>query len=160
ASISGTGKTEISDDCGFGRAEVGKVLILRNKLGGEHRMGSVYKRKWKDKHGHIHESDVFWIKYYKDGKPIRESSESTKESDANKLLKAREGDVVKGVPITPRFSRIKIDELFDDLVTEYQVNGRDTINDLKARLRLHLRPYFGGQRAAAITTAEIRNFIS
>ena len=27
-------------------------------------------------------------------------------------------------------------------------------------MRLHIRPYFGGRRAAAITTADIRDFIS
>jgi hypothetical protein len=41
-------------------------------------MGSIYKRRWKDVEGHVHESEFWWIKYYKDGKPIRESSESAK----------------------------------------------------------------------------------
>jgi integrase len=50
--------------------------------------------------------------------------------------------------------------LLTDLETEYKVNGRDTLNDLRGRLRLHIRPYFGGRRAAAITTANIRHFIS
>src|SRR5438552_19018853 len=68
-------------------------------------MGSIYKRRWKDTEGHVHESDVWWIKYYKDGKPIRESSETAKESDAKKLLKLREGDAVKAIPVTPRINR-------------------------------------------------------
>ena len=71
---------------------------------------------------------------------MRESSESTKETEAKKLLRLREGDIAKGVPVTPRFSRIMIDELLTDLETEYRVNGRDTLKDLEGRLRLHIRP--------------------
>jgi hypothetical protein len=106
-------------------------------------MGRIYKQRWKGKDGTIHESRVWWIKYYRDGKPMRESSESSKESDAKKLLKLREGDVAKGIPVTPKYSRITIDELLTDLETEYRVNGRDTLDDLEGRLRLHIRLFFG-----------------
>jgi integrase len=123
-------------------------------------MGSIYKRKWKDKNGTVHKSDVWWIKYYKDGKPIRESAETTKESEARNLLKRKEGNVANGVPVLPRFDRIKIDELLTDLETEYSVNRRDTLADLKARIRLHIRPYFGGRRASQVRTAHVREFIS
>jgi integrase len=123
-------------------------------------MGSIYKQRWKDKDGTVHESNIWWIKYYRDGKPIRESSESEKESEAKKLLKLREGDVARGIPVAPKYSRVTIDELLTDLETEYQVNERDTLSDLKGRLWLHIRPYFGGRRAAAITTAYVRSFIS
>src|SRR5262245_22907249 len=123
-------------------------------------MGSIYKQRWKDRDGTVRESKIWWIKYYRDGKPMRESSDSDKESEAKKLLRIREGDVAKGIPVTPKYSRVTIDELLTDLETEYSVNGRDTLDDLKGRLRLHIRPYFGGRRAATITTAQIRNFIS
>jgi hypothetical protein len=56
-------------------------------------MGSIYKLKWKDKDGTIHESEVWWIKYYRNGRPMRESTESDKESEAKKLLKLREGEM-------------------------------------------------------------------
>ena len=45
-------------------------------------MGSIYKR-----------GAVYWIKYYRNGIPMRESAESDKESVAKTLLKAREGDI-------------------------------------------------------------------
>src|SRR5215471_21440476 len=123
-------------------------------------MGSIYKQRWKDKDGTVHESSIWWIKYYRDGKLIRESSESEKESEAKKLLKLREGDVARGIPVAAKYTRITIDELLTDLETEYRVNGRDTCRDLEGRLRLHIRPYFGGRRAAAITTAHVRSFTS
>ena len=48
-------------------------------------MGSIYKR-----------GNIYWIKYYRNGKPLRESSESKKESDAKRLLKRREGEISSG----------------------------------------------------------------
>ena len=46
-------------------------------------MGSIYQR-----------GSIYWIKYYRAGKRYQESSKSTKESDAIRLLKMREGDIV------------------------------------------------------------------
>jgi hypothetical protein len=42
-------------------------------------MGMIYKR-----------GNVYWIKYYSNGEPYRESSESTKKMVAKKLLDRRE----------------------------------------------------------------------
>ena len=39
---------------------------------------------------------VWWVKYYRNGRLIRESSYSSKESDAINLLKLREGDIAHG----------------------------------------------------------------
>jgi len=75
-------------------------------------MGHIYKRTWKDKQGNTRQSDIFWIKYYRDGRAFYESSESTKEGDAKRLLRLREGDIERGMPVTPKVGRIKLRELF------------------------------------------------
>ena len=59
-----------------------------------------------------------------------------------------------------RFGRVEIKELLDDLEAEYKTNARKSLNDLKRRLKLHVRPHFAGRRAASITTADFGNFIS
>jgi hypothetical protein len=87
-------------------------------------MGSTYKRTWNDKDGHIHHSDIWWIKYYRAGKSYRESSGSRKQSDAKRLLKLREGDIARGVPITPKVGRVKFNELTDDVTNDYRINER------------------------------------
>ena len=122
-------------------------------------MGSIYRRKWKDKAGNVRESDVLWIKYYREGRPMRESTETRKESEARRLLKSREGDVVKGLPITPRTARIRFSELAEDVVNDYKVNGRRSLRDLEMRHRRHVLPFFGQRRAASISTADINRFI-
>ena len=47
-------------------------------------MGSVYLR-----------GKTWWLKYYQDGKPIRESSGSKKKTVALRKLKGREGNIAK-----------------------------------------------------------------
>jgi len=111
-------------------------------------MGMTYKR-----------GAVWWVKYYRNGRPIRESSHSSKESDAINLLKLREGDIAHGLPVNPKLNRIRFDEAADDLKTEYAVNGRRSSDELERRIRLHLLPHFGGRRLASITTADVNAFI-
>jgi len=102
---------------------------------------------------------VWWVKYYRNGRPIRESSGSSKESDAINLLKIREGDIAHGLPVNPKLNRIRFDEAAEDLKTEYAVNGRRSADELERRIRLHLLPYFGGRRLAMISTANVNAFI-
>lgn len=124
-------------------------------------MGSTYRQSYKDKTtGEIRTWSVWWIKYYRDGKAIRESSESDKESDAKRLLHLREGDVVRGAPVVPRAGKVKFSELATDLVNEYKANGRRSLVDLEMRLDRHILPVFKEQRAANITTAAITKFIT
>jgi len=110
-------------------------------------MGHIYKR-----------GQTFWVKYYRDGRAFYESSESKKEGDAKRLLRLREGDIERGIPVTPRVGRVKLRELFQAVVDDYEANERRTTNDVKMRIKRHLFPFFGNRRALAITTADIRKF--
>jgi hypothetical protein len=65
-------------------------------------MGMIFKRKYKRHDGTIGEAATFTLKYYRDGKPIYESTGTTKETEAKNLLKLREGDITCGVPVTQR----------------------------------------------------------
>lgn len=102
---------------------------------------------------------IWWVKYYKDGTPHEESSGSVREGDARRLLKLREGDIERGLPITPKVGRIRWEEARDDVVTDYKTNGKRSLPDLLTRLRLHLDPFFRGRRLATVTTADVRRYI-
>jgi hypothetical protein len=102
---------------------------------------------------------VWWVKDYRNGRPIRESSHSSKESEAINLLKLREGDIPHGLPVNPKLNRIRFDEAAEDFKTEYAVNGRRSADELERRIRLHLLPYFGGRRLSAIITTDVNAFI-
>ncbi len=123
-------------------------------------MGTVYRRKVKDKQtGKLVETGPFWIQYYQAGKKIRESANTDSITKARSLLKDREGDVVRGKAINRKAGKVKFHELAEDLVTEYEINGRKSLRDLEARNRLHILPVFGECRASEITTSDISRFV-
>ena len=104
--------------------------------------------------------EIYWIRYYRAGKRHEESTRSPKRSDAERLLKLREGDVAKGVPISPAIGRLTFDEAAKDLENEYLANGRRSIVGLRVRLKIGLRPWFSGRRMVNLSTADIRAFIT
>lgn len=101
---------------------------------------------------------IWWLKYYRNGRRHEESSHSESYEVARDLLRTREGDIAKGLPITAKVGQIKIDEAFDDVIRDYQVNGKKTLGHVKRRITLHLGPYFGGRRMATITTSDVLDY--
>lgn len=110
-------------------------------------MGTIYKR-----------GTLWWIKYHRGGRPFYESSGSTVYDDAKNTLQMREGDIARGVPVTSRANRCTIDELLADVVVDYRVNKKKSLKDLERRIKLHLLPYFGGWKAAAITLPDVQRY--
>jgi integrase len=103
---------------------------------------------------------VWWIRYYRDGRRFEESSGSTKETDARRLLRLREGDVERGLPVSPRIARLRFDEAAADVLNDYRINRKRTLPDVETRLRLHLMPFFSGRRLSTITTADVREYVA
>ena len=111
-------------------------------------MGMIYER-----------GTIWWIKYYKDGKPYRESARSTKESDARRLLKRREGEISEGRMPTLYYEKILYDQLAEDFMTDYRINAKRSLDRAERSLRLHLDPFFKGTRVPSITTTRIKQYI-
>lgn len=110
-------------------------------------MGTIYRRK-----------RVLWVKYYRNGKPYYESSRSNKKEVAKRLLKRREGEISKGELPGICFDKVRFDELAQDYLTDYRINGKKTLS--KAGLCVkHLKGAFEGMRATEITTARIKDYI-
>lgn len=102
---------------------------------------------------------IWWIRYYKNGRRHEESSGSTKESDAKSLLRVREGDIERGVAMTPKVGRIRFDEATKDVLNDYRTNRKRSLDDVERRIEMHLKPFFCNRRMASITTADIREYI-
>jgi integrase len=102
---------------------------------------------------------VWWIRYYRNGKRHEESSHSAKKQVAIDLLKIREGDIAKGIPVSPAMLRLTFDDAAADLLTEYAVNGRRSADALERRIRLGLRPFFGGRVLVSVTARDIRRYV-
>src|SRR3990167_8382587 len=110
-------------------------------------MGSIYKRR-----------DVFWVKYYRAGKPYRESTHSNKESDAKRMLKLREGQVADNRFFGLRAEKIRFEELAEDFIKDYKVNNKKSIERAEISVK-HLQTFFEGVRAIDITTDRIKSYI-
>ena len=102
---------------------------------------------------------IWWIRYYKNGRRYEESSGSTKEAAAKGLLRLREGDIERGVAMTPKVGRIRFEEASKDVLNDYRTNRKRSLDDVERRIELHLKPFFGNRRMASITTADIREYI-
>jgi integrase len=113
--------------------------------------GSIFKR-----------GGAYWLKYYRDGQPIRESVAKSLNkapgdvtpAEARKLLSQRLGKIANGEPIAFRAERVRVGALLDDLITEYTANGRRSIKRVRFSVA-HLRRAFGDARAHNLTTASI-----
>jgi hypothetical protein len=111
-------------------------------------MGRVYQR-----------GRVWWVEYYFNGLQKRESSNSERESDAERLLKRRLGETGKGKLIGPTAEKITFEDLAKDLVTDYQINKKRSLRSVDLSVR-HLRKFFGMDRALQITADRIRLYIA
>jgi len=103
---------------------------------------------------------IWWIRYYKNGRRHEESSGSTKEGEAKSLLRLREGDIERGVAVTPKVGRIRFDEAVADVLNDYRTNRKRSLDDVERRIEKHLKPFFGNRRMVSVTTADIREYIA
>lgn len=101
---------------------------------------------------------IWWVRYSRNGKRHEESSGSDKKNVARDLLRDREGDIARGVPVSARMSRYRFDEAAKDIVAEYRVNRRKSIAELERRIKLHLTPWFGGRKMMDIDADDARAF--
>ena len=115
------------------------------------RSTSIYRQKG---------SKNWWIKYYRNGRSSRESSGSPKKSDATRLLRLKEGDIERGLHVTPKIGRVTFDEAAADVISDYRTNGKRSLNVVERRIKKHLEPFFGGRRMANITTSDVRAYVA
>jgi integrase len=116
-------------------------------------MGSLYRR-----------GNVWWAKYYSDGRPVRESTEIVATSDApppeaRRFLRVKEGKAASGEPVLPRVDRIRYEEIRQDLLNHYTTTGRRKVKEVGWRLK-HLDRFFHGRRVCDITDALVTTYVA
>lgn len=102
---------------------------------------------------------VWWVKYYRHGKPYRESSKSLKESDARKLLRKRQGEIALDRFIGPESERVTIKELSEALLTDYRINQKRS-EARAVRSLSHVLPYFGDYKAHQVRTDHVKAYVA
>jgi integrase len=110
-------------------------------------MGSIYKR-----------GAVFWIQYYRNGKPYRETARTQKESEAKRFLKLREGEIAEGKIPGIHFDKVRFNDLADDFISDYRINEKKSLNRAERSVK-QLKTFFDGYKVPEITTPKIQKYI-
>jgi integrase len=121
-------------------------------------MGSLYRPTYRGADGTLKGSAVIWAKY-RDALGVlrRESTETTKEQEAKRFLKQREGAAVEGRVIVPRADKITVAELAEALKADYKANARRSADRLEFSLA-HLIPFFGPRPAMQVSSADVTKY--
>lgn len=114
-------------------------------------------------------SAIYWLKFTYKGTTYREATGKTNEREALKICKVRIPEIVsehnrkieesKAPPPKNIYTPATVAELADDLISDYTIRRKATLDDVEARCRLHLKPYFGTKLADDLTTADITAYI-
>lgn len=83
-------------------------------------MGRIYRR-----------NKVYWIKYFHNGKPYYETSNSRKKKVAQQRVVEGEGEIAKAQPPGICFEKIRFDGLAEDFLTDYWINKRKSLDKAK-----------------------------
>lgn len=102
--------------------------------------------------------NVWWVGYSFRGKAYRESSRSTRRSDAAKLLRSRLAEIGQGRLIGPDAERLTFEEIKQIVFTNYRVNGRRSLHRAEIAF-LRLEEFFERYRALEITPDQVMRYI-
>ncbi|MDA2910262.1 site-specific integrase [Nitrospiraceae bacterium AH_259_D15_M11_P09] len=123
-------------------------------------MGSVYRRTVVDEEsGKRVEIGPFWIKYYRNGRPFRESTATLDRGEARRKLKQREGEIAEGRFRGLRVERTRFEHLAEDLKTYYRMNKTNALQRAEEAIS-HLATVFHGDRATELTSDRIHAYIA
>lgn len=108
--------------------------------------------------GHIYQrGSIYWIKYYRNGRPYQESTHTGQEAEAERLLKIREGEIAQGGIPGIYYDRVRFDKIANAYLTDFQINHKGFVR-AKIYVR-HLRDFFGDVRVTEITTDRVNEYI-
>jgi hypothetical protein len=129
----------------------------------KHRMrgfGGVFHPTYRDrKTGERRESPTWWIRYYFRGTKKVESSNSTKESDAVRLLRNRIAEMGRGRLIGPSAERVTFEDLKQLVILDYKAEGNSSLDRVERAFK-NLEAFFGLYRAVDITKDKLLQYIT
>jgi len=106
----------------------------------------------------VKDSRFWWISYTLNGKTIRESSGELTKTAAAVKLKARLLAIGNGNFLGPRIEKITVDELYEDLLQDYRINGQ-AVDWAESVWNVHLKDFFSGMRATNLGSNQIAAYV-
>ncbi|HEV8131286.1 MAG TPA: tyrosine-type recombinase/integrase [Acidobacteriota bacterium] len=99
------------------------------------------------------------IKFSSRGKTVREATGERDYSAAMQKLTQRLREVDTSSFIEPEVRRIQVNELAEDFLRDYRINGRKSLEHAERRWKLHLEPFFGALRVADVSSTLIGRYV-
>src|SRR5262245_29999337 len=128
----------------------------------------LFRPKFRDRvTGQVKESQIWWMYYFCRGckkhpnrGKHRESSGTSKVTEAQRELDRRRGTIAEGKPLV-NVNQIMFSELLKGAEDHSLIHNKETSHlDLKDKLKNHINPFFAGYRAIDLCLDEsiIRKF--
>ncbi len=111
--------------------------------------GSVYLR-----------NGTYWIKYYKWGKPYRESAKTDDEAKAVRFLKYRLTQIDRGRFVEPKVERTLVEELWQPFLAALDRKHAKDRYHVEMRWNNHLKPFFGNMRVVEVTGTRLNEYVA
>ena len=119
-------------------------------------LGRIFQRSRKDKRtGKVVKSPRWTIEYRVDGKPASEPSHSTDYAVAEALLRRRLTEIDEGTYAGVDARTVRIKRLLELLLDNYKDNRPRSFDWARLVVNVHLEPFFGATRAAALSSAKL-----
>lgn len=110
--------------------------------------GTIFKR-----------GEIWYVSFWADGRQIQKSSRSRKREDAVRLRDQLLGKKARGEMGPTETSKVTCGELLDDLLEHAKSNNRgSTAKIYRLVVEANLRPFFGHRKAAALSTALLKEY--
>lgn len=103
-------------------------------------------------------SPFYMMKFVYHGKVYVKSSERDEEHAAYTALQNWRSKIVSGTT-SPGEHRVKVSELWDDVVAEYHALQRRDTDGAIQRWNRNLKPFFGNMRATDVTDEKVREYV-
>src|SRR5437667_183547 len=75
-------------------------------------------------------------------------------------VKQRDRGTTTRTGVTRPFPRLTFGAAVREVLDDYRINRRRSLVDVERHVRLHLGPFFGRRRMAAITTTDVRRYVA
>jgi integrase len=120
--------------------------------------GSLFRETYRNKKtGHLKVCRTWMMKLWVGGKPLKRSSRTTSRAVANKQLEHWKAQIRQGTYV-PDADQTRFDDLATLLLDEYRANARKSLDRVEDAVD-HLRAFFTGWRAQAISTDRILAYV-
>lgn len=90
---------------------------------------------------------TWWMKYYADRYPRLESTKTGNRKRAEEVLRQKLAEVELNQLPDPGAKRLKISDLLNGLLSDYELRGRASKRQLESRMKVHLIPLLGPIKA-------------